>query len=128
MKSPLLDAGLGKADIRAISADLGLPTHDKPSLACLASRIPYGTRIEAEVLERIERAEEFLRGLGIGQVRVRYHGQVARIEVVEEDFDKVMAAKDEISEALTKAGFLYVTLDLKGYRTGSMNEGLTPSG
>ena len=128
VRSPLLDAGLSKADIRAISAALGLPTHDKPSLACLASRIPYGTRIEAEVLERIERAEEFLRGLGIGQVRVRYHGQVARIEVVEEDFDKVMAAKDEISEALTKAGFLYVTLDLKGYRTGSMNEGLTPSG
>ena len=128
IKSPLLEAGLSKADIRSVSAALGLPTHDKPSLACLASRIPYGTRIEAETLKRIERAEEFLRGLGIGQVRVRYHGQVARIEVLEEDFDKVMAARGEIADALTQAGFLYVTLDLKGYRTGSMNEGLTPPG
>jgi len=122
--SPLLDAGLTKSEIREVSAALGLSTHDKPSLACLASRIPYGTRIEANVLKKIERAEEFLRSLGIGQVRVRYHGQVARIEVLEEDFEKVMASRDEIADALTEAGFLYVTLDLKGYRTGSMNEGL----
>lgn len=124
IRSPLLEAGLTKRKIRQISEALGLPTHDKPSLACLASRIPYGTRVEADILRKIERSEEFLRGLGIGQVRVRYHGQVARIEVLEEDFDKVMALKDDIADALTKAGFLYVTLDLKGYRTGSMNEGL----
>ncbi|MGD0232508.1 MAG: ATP-dependent sacrificial sulfur transferase LarE [Syntrophorhabdales bacterium] len=124
IESPLLEAGLTKVEIRQISEELGLPTHRKPSLACLASRIPYGTRIEAEVLRRIERSEEFLRGLGVGQVRVRYHGQVARIEVPEEDFDKVMESRDAIADALNKAGFLYVTLDLKGYRTGSMNEAL----
>ena len=111
-----------------MSEALGLPTHDKPSLACLASRIPYGTRIETEVLERIERAEEFLRSIGIGQVRVRYHGHVARIEVLEDDFGKVMALRDEIGDALKQIGFLYVTLDLKGYRTGSMNEGLAMNG
>ncbi len=122
--SPLLEAGLTKRKIRQISEALGLPTHDKPSLACLASRIPYGTRVEAEILRKIERSEEFLHGLGIGQVRVRYHGQVARIEVPEADFDRVMASRDDIADALNKAGFLYVTLDLKGYRTGSMNEGL----
>ncbi len=124
VRSPLLEAGLTKARIREISQALGLPTHDKPSLACLASRIPYGTRVEADILQRIARSEEFLRGLGIGQVRVRYHGQIARIEVTEEDFEKVMAFRDQIADALNKAGFLYVTLDLKGYRTGSMNEGL----
>jgi pyridinium-3,5-biscarboxylic acid mononucleotide sulfurtransferase len=120
--SPLLKAGLRKADIRQISAMLGLPTYDKPSLACLASRIPYGTRIEADVLGRIERSEEFLRSCGLRQVRVRYHGHVARIEVPEEELDKVMASRNEISDALTKIGFLYVTVDLKGYRTGSMND------
>jgi uncharacterized protein len=126
VRSPLLETGFTKGKIRQISQILGLPTHDKPSLACLASRIPYGTRVEAAVLQKIERSEEFLRALGIGQVRVRYHGQVARIEVPEEDFEKVMAFKDEIADAVRKAGFLYVTLDLKGYRTGSMNEGLEP--
>jgi uncharacterized protein len=124
IESPLLKAGLTKADIRQISRQLGLPTHNKPSLACLASRIPYGTRIETDVLKRIEGSEQFLRGLGMGQVRVRYHGQVARIEVTDEDFAHVMAHKDEIADMLNKLGFLYVTLDLKGYRTGSMNEGL----
>ncbi len=120
--SPLLEAGLTKADIRRISRDLGLSTHDKPSLACLASRIPYGTRIEAEVLQRIERAEEVVRSYGIRQVRVRYHGHVARIEVPEDEMDAVMNSREEITDSLLKAGFLYVTLDLKGYRTGSMNE------
>jgi pyridinium-3,5-biscarboxylic acid mononucleotide sulfurtransferase len=126
--SPLLKAALTKADIRRISEALGLPTHNKPSLACLASRIPYGTRIEADVLERIERSEEFLRSLGIRQVRVRYHGHVARIEVPEEDLDRVMASRDAISDALKRIGFLYVTLDLKGYRTGSMNDVLPQDG
>jgi uncharacterized protein len=124
VQSPLDEAGLTKAEIRAISAELGLPTYDKPSLACLASRIPYGTRIDAALLEQIGRAEQVLQDLGMGQVRVRYHGQVARIEGSEDDFDRVMQHKEEIAEALTKLGFLYVTLDLKGYRTGSMNEGL----
>ncbi len=122
--SPLLEAKLTKKEIRVLSKQLGLPTHDKPSLACLSSRIPYGTRIEGEVLKRIERSEEFVRSLGIAQVRVRYHEHIARIEVGEEDFDKIMLYKDEIAEALKRFGFLYITLDLKGYRTGSMNEGL----
>jgi pyridinium-3,5-biscarboxylic acid mononucleotide sulfurtransferase len=124
IRSPLLEAGLTKQDIREISRRLGLPTHDKPSLACLASRIPYGTRIEPDVLKRIEGAESFLHGLGMGQVRVRYHGLIARIEVMDDDLDRVMAHRDEIADALRKLGFLYVTLDLKGYRTGSMNEGM----
>ena len=80
--------------------------------------------MEADILRKIERSEEFLRSLGMGQVRVRYHGEVARIEVLDKDFDKIMALRDDIADALKKAGFLYVTLDLKGYRTGSMNEGL----
>jgi pyridinium-3,5-biscarboxylic acid mononucleotide sulfurtransferase len=125
--SPLLKANLNKKEIRALSRELGLPTHDKPSLACLSSRIPYGTKIEGDVLKRIGRSEDFIRDLGIRQVRVRFHDQVARIEVAEEDFDRVMACKDEIAEALKKFGFLYITLDLKGYRTGSMNEGLVKS-
>lgn len=124
--SPLLEAGLTKADIRRISRALGLPTHDKPSLACLASRIPYGTRIEADILQKIGRAEEFLRSHGMHQVRVRYHGHVARIEVPEDEMDAVMGLREEITDSLLRMGFLYVTLDLKGYRTGSMNEVLLP--
>ncbi len=126
--SPLLRVGLSKADIRRISKDLGLPTHNKPSLACLASRIPYGTRIEAPVLGKIERSEGFLRSLGFRQVRVRYHGHVARIEVGEEDLEKAVATRKEITDALEKIGFLYVTLDLRGYRTGSMNDVLPQNG
>ena len=122
IRSPLLEAGLTKQEIRALSEKLGLPTFSKPSLACLASRIPYGTRITEEVLQMIERSEEFLAGLGIRQVRVRYHGGVARVEVENEDFDRVLDHKDEIVQALNSFGFMYVTLDLKGYRTGSMNE------
>ncbi|OPY69399.1 MAG: tRNA-specific 2-thiouridylase MnmA [Syntrophorhabdaceae bacterium PtaU1.Bin034] len=122
VESPLLKANLTKKDIREISRELGLPTYDKPSLACLSSRIPYGTRIEPDILKRIGRSEDLLRSLGMGQVRVRYHGPVARIEVAEEDFEKVVLCKDQIADALKEAGFLYVTLDLKGYRTGSMNE------
>lgn len=124
IRSPLLEAGLNKKDIRDISRGLGLSTHSKPSLACLASRIPYGTRIEPDVLKKVEGAESFLRGLGAGQVRVRYHGPVARIEVTDEDLSLIMAHRDEIADTLKGLGFLYATLDLKGYRTGSMNEGL----
>jgi uncharacterized protein len=124
IRSPLLEAGLSKKDIREISRELGLPTHNKPSLACLASRIPYGTRIEPDVLKRVEGAEGFLRRLGAGQVRVRYHGPLARIEVTDEDFSLVMAHREEVADALKSLGFLYATLDLRGYRTGSMNEGL----
>ena len=94
----------------------------KPSYACLASRIPYGTAVSPKLLQRIERSEAAIRAMGLGQVRVRAHGNVARIEVGEADLDKVLAHRDEIADALRELGFIYVTLDLAGYRTGSMNE------
>ena len=121
VKSPLLEAGLTKAEIRDLSEMLALPTHDKPSFACLSSRVPYGTAIDETILKRIERSEDFIQGLGIRQVRVRYHDNIARIEVLDKDFDAVMTNRGKITEVLKHYGFLYVTLDLKGYRTGSMN-------
>jgi pyridinium-3,5-biscarboxylic acid mononucleotide sulfurtransferase len=120
--SPLFNAGLAKSEIRQLSKYLGLPTHTKPSMACLASRIPYGIRIDADILKRVEKSEEFLKRLGMSQLRVRYHGHVARIEVGEDDFNKVIENRNHIVETLQEMGFLYVTLDLKGYRTGSMND------
>lgn len=121
VKSPLLEAGLTKEEIRGLSEMLALPTHEKPSFACLSSRIPYGTAIDTTTLKRIERSEDFIQSLGIRQVRVRCHGNVARIEVPDKDFDAIMANRDKITEALKRYGFPYVVLDLKGYRTGSMN-------
>ena len=121
VKSPLLEAGLTKAEIRELSEMLALPTHDKPSFACLSSRVPYGTAIDEKILKRIERSEDFIQGLGIRQVRVRYHGNIARIEVLDKDFDAIMAHRGKITEALKRYGFHYVVLDLKGYRMGSMN-------
>ncbi|MBA4390746.1 MAG: TIGR00268 family protein [Syntrophus sp. (in: bacteria)] len=121
VKSPLLMAGLTKKEIRELSGKLCLPTHDKPSFACLSSRVPYGTSIDTTILNKIERSEDFLHSLGIGQARVRYHGSVARIEVLEEDFNAVLTNRMSILEALHQYGFPYVTLDLKGYQTGSMN-------
>jgi uncharacterized protein len=120
--SPLKSAGLKKNDIRKLSRMLHLPTHDKPSLACLASRVPYGTTITKDILKQIELSEEFIKGLGLRQVRVRYHGDVARIEVVDKDIATVMQYCDEIYEGLRAIGFTYVAHDLKGYRTGSLNE------
>jgi uncharacterized protein len=121
VKSPLLEAELTKGEIRELSEALALPTHDKPSFACLSSRVPYGTAIDTAILKRIECSEDFIQSIGIRQVRVRYHGAIARIEVLDKDFDIVMANRDKIAEALKHYGFFYVVLDLKGYRTGSMN-------
>ena len=122
--SPLHDAGFTKAEIRALSRRMGLPTADKPSFACLASRFPYGERITAEGLERVERAEQWLRdaGLGLMQLRVRSHGDMARIEVPPADIPRLAARAGEIAAAFKDFGFAYAALDLKGYRTGSMNE------
>ncbi|MBO4448476.1 MAG: ATP-dependent sacrificial sulfur transferase LarE [Kiritimatiellae bacterium] len=122
--SPLRDVGLTKAEIRALSRKIGLPTSDKPSFACLASRFPYGERITAEGLERVEKAEQWLldAGLGLKQLRVRSHGDTARIEVPPADIPRLAARADEINAALRGFGFAYVALDLRGYRTGSMNE------
>ena len=124
VKSPLLEVGLTKKEIRVISKRLGLPTHNKPSYACLSSRIPYGTAITFELLNRVERSEVFLKGLGLKQVRVRCHNDIARIEVDPSDFPTVLREYEPIVEALKQLGFNYVTLDLQGYRSGSMNETL----
>lgn len=124
VKSPLLEAGFNKSEIRQISKKLGLPTHNLPAKACLASRIPYGTAIDEGVLEKIDRAENFLESLGFGQVRVRYHGDVARIEVDPAEFRTILEEREVITERLKNIGFTYVALDLSGYRTGSMNEKL----
>ncbi len=130
IRSPLREAGLTKSDIRAISRALGLPTWDKPSLACLASRFPYGHRITREKLARVARAEQVLRELGFRQLRVRHHGDIARIEVPQEEMGRVFEGENRqrIVAGLRAQGYLYVTLDLEGYRTGSMNEPLKAEG
>ncbi|WP_083768518.1 ATP-dependent sacrificial sulfur transferase LarE [Thermosediminibacter oceani] len=124
--SPLKEAGLTKADIRALSREMGLPTWNKPSFACLASRFPYGERITAEKLSRVERAEDLLRELGFIQYRVRSHGDLARIEVSPDEIDRFFdkTLREKVVSGLKGLGFIYVSLDLAGYRTGSMNEGL----
>ena len=122
--SPLHEVGLTKAEIRMLSRAMGLPTFDKPSFACLASRFPYGERLTARGLERVERAEQWLRdaGLGLTQLRVRSHGDLARIEVLPSDIPRIAACASQIAAAFKGLGFAYVTLDLLGYRTGSLNE------
>ena len=124
--SPLHEAGLTKAEIRTLSRKMGLPTSDKPSFACLASRFPYGERITAAGLERVEKAEQWLldAGLDLTQLRVRAHGDMARIEVPPADIPRIVTRAAEIAAVFKGFGFAYVTLDLQGYRTGSMNETL----
>jgi len=126
VRSPLTEAGLTKADIRRLAQSRGLPNWDKPSNPCLASRIPYGTQITAELLERVSRAEESLAKLGLSQFRVRHHGDIARIEVSPDDMALLIDGKVrlQIVEELRALGYRYVTLDLGGYRQGSMNEAL----
>lgn len=119
--SPLLEAGMGKEDIRRLSRTLGLETWNKPQMACLASRVPYGRRVTADVLEAIERAEGVVRGLGYRDVRVRHHGDIARIELgKDERLDLEMLGS--VVPHIKKLKFKYVVLDLEGYRTGSLNE------
>ncbi len=124
IKSPLKDAGLTKADIRMISHKLGLSTWDKPSYACLATRIPYGELITDEKLKQIERSEQLLHSLGFRQTRVRMHGDLARIEIIPEQFEQIIEPeiRSQIDKGLKEYGFNYVSIDIKGYRTGSMNE------
>jgi len=123
VRSPLVEAGLGKSAVRRASRELGLADWDKPADACLSSRIPFGTQITEDRLDRIEQAEEILKREGFGQVRVRYHGDVARIELPPEDFDRLMDSplRSKLVSAIQKIGFRYVTLDLRGYRAGSLN-------
>lgn len=124
--SPLAEAGLSKADIRALSRHLQLATAEKPAFACLASRFPYGTRITAAKLRSVEILEDALRKNGIAQFRVRHHDDIARIEVCEADIGALGAEplRSKLVEVAKQAGYLYVTVDLQGYRTGSMNEAL----
>ena len=125
VRSPLHEAGLTKEEIRVLSREMGLPTWSKPSFACLASRFPYGERLTVAALERVERAERWLREkLGLTQLRVRSHGDLARIEVPPGDIPRLAARAAEIAAAFKGLGFAYVTLDLQGYRTGSLNETL----
>jgi uncharacterized protein len=130
IRSPLKEAGLTKAEIRALSKEYGLPTWNKPSFACLASRFPYGTAITSEQLAKIDHAEQLIRKSGISQVRVRHHDNIAKIEVLPEDFPKLIAEplRTQLVSYLKQAGYAYVTLDLEGYRTGSMNEILKEKG
>lgn len=121
IRSPLQEAGLGKSDIRKISRELGLPTWDKPSAACLASRFPHGTRLTEEKLARVARAEEFLHGLGFRQVRVRDYEELARIEVEREELPAAVSSADKIVSALAALGYRHITLDLAGFTSGSMN-------
>lgn len=121
IKSPLRHVGLYKNEIRTLSQKLNLPTWDKPSFACLASRFVYGEPITEEKLYMVERAEKFLLDSDFEQVRVRIHGDIARIEILPEEFEKILNLREKIFETLKGYGFDYVTLDLQGYRTGSMN-------
>lgn len=123
VSSPLIEAGITKEDIRRLSQDMGLPTWDKPAAACLASRFPFGQRIDREQLARVERAEDLLCDLGFKQVRVRIHNDLARIEVAPEERTRLVneAIMDQINEDFKLIGFRYVTIDLQGYRTGSLN-------
>lgn len=124
VRSPLLEAGMDKEDIRQLSRKWGLPTWNKPAAACLASRVAYGLPITAGVLSQVERAEEIIKRYCQGQVRVRHHGTIARIEVEPENIALIAGKATEIAEDIKKLGFTFVSLDLSGYRTGSMNREL----
>ncbi len=121
VRSPLAQVHLTKAEIRILSRQMGLPTWDKPAMACLSSRVPFGTTITREALQQIDAAETFLRRLGIRQVRVRHHQATARLEVDAPDMALVMEHREEIVERLKQIGYTFVTLDLEGYRMGSMH-------
>ena len=123
IKSPLRAVGLSKSEIRALSRAMNLSTWNKASMACLASRIPYGETLTAQKLLQVETAEEFLLSTGFNQLRVRVHGKIARIEVSPEDFPKLLKMREEISARLKELGF-DVTLDLQSCRTGSLNIGV----
>jgi uncharacterized protein len=119
---PLAEAGLTKPEIRALSRELGLPTWDKPQQPCLSSRIPYGTEVTAERLSQLARSEMALRALGLREFRVRYHGDIARIEVGEADLDRLLRVRSAAVAALKEAGFKFVSLDLEPFRSGRLNE------
>jgi len=122
VRSPLMDAGLSKEEVRALSERLDLPTSDKPSLACLSSRFPYGDVITVEGLSQVGQAEAFIRSCGINQFRVRHHGNTARIEAELSDLNNILENREAIVNRFKELGYSYVTMDLEGFRSGSMNE------
>ncbi len=126
VRCPLAEAGLSKAEIRAAAKAMDLPNWNSPAFACLATRIPYGMEITDEKLSRIERAEDILRSLGFAQCRVRDHGTIARVEVPADSIEQAASMRNSITESLKALGYTYVTLDLEGFRSGSMNEGIQP--
>lgn len=126
--SPLSLAGVSKDEVRELAKHLGLPSWDKPALACLSSRFPYGQEITPEKLAQVARAEEFLRSRSFRQTRVRHHGEIARLEIGPEEMERAFEEREEISAELKDAGFLYVALDLSGYKSGSLNAALGKPG
>ncbi|GIU78454.1 MAG: adenine nucleotide alpha hydrolase [Bryobacteraceae bacterium] len=129
VKAPLVEAGLSKAEIRELSRMAGLPTWDRPAAACLSSRVPYGTPVTPEILRRVELAEERIRELGFRQFRVRYHGELARLEIERAEISRAFSLEmfDRLSAIFKELGFLYSAIDLRGYRQGSLNEALALS-
>jgi len=127
IRFPLLEAGLGKAESRAAARRLGLPNWNKASFACLSSRIPHGTEVTVESLRQIESAEAAIKALGFRQVRVRHHGDVARIEVEPGEIERLVSDRERVVSALRSAGYKFVSLDLEGYATGSLNRSWRPS-
>jgi uncharacterized protein len=129
VKAPLVEAGLTKAEIRELSKRAGLSTWDRPAAACLSSRVPYGTPVTPETIKTIEQGEEAIRALGFRQFRVRFHGDLVRLEIAQEEMPKAMTAENAraFSAIFKQLGFLYVTLDLEGYRQGSLNAALGPA-
>jgi uncharacterized protein len=128
LRSPLMEVGFSKAEIRTLARQFELPNWNKPSAACLSSRIPYGTPITVSILHQIEQAEDLLHQMGFSQVRVRYYNQIARIEMETDDFSAALEKRLEITSGLKALGFSYITLDLNGFRSGSMNEVLDTDG
>jgi uncharacterized protein len=128
IRSPLIEAGLNKAEIRELSRLQGLPTWDQPASACLSSRIPYGSSVTVQKLRMIDQGEEIMRALGFSQTRVRHHGDIARLEIAREEMPKALSVEmfERLSRELKSIGFRFVAIDVDGYRTGALNEGLTP--
>lgn len=122
--SPLAEAGISKEEVRKLASEYGIETASKPSMPCLATRFPYGTTLTYKEMERVEQGEAYLRGLGLNNVRIRVHGTIVRVEVDEGAFGKVIKRKNEIISFLQELGYIYVTLDLEGFRSGSMDVGL----
>ena len=127
IRSPLIEAGLNKAEIRELSRQQGLPTWNQPASACLSSRIPYGSPVTIEKLRMIDQGEEIMRALGFSQTRVRHHGEIARIEIARAEMPKALNIEvfDRLSREFKKIGFRFVAIDVDGYRTGALNESLT---